>query len=62
MGLALMAAADTERDTHMGNAPAILTAAPEQREILRMALADAQLAGTHWRGAPRVPDHPQPGP
>jgi hypothetical protein len=93
----------------MGNAPAILTAAPEQREILRLALADAvyyrdppqdcavcpsddelcddcaarldralaylelskelglepsspQPAGTHGRGAPSAPDHPQPGP
>ena len=41
MGLALNAAANTEKDTHMSDAPAILTAAPEQREILRLALADA---------------------
>jgi hypothetical protein len=36
----------------MSNAPAILTAAPGQREILRLALADAALIYQHEaRGA-----------
>lgn len=30
-----------ERDTEMSDAPAVLTAAPHQREMLRLALADA---------------------
>jgi hypothetical protein len=31
----------SRKDTKMSNAPAIVTAAPAQREILRQALADA---------------------